>query len=72
MSSLQTYTLQLTEFRTQLQRMFGTASGEARDALQGIIGMIEQLLATAGARQTYDTSYSGELDRAFRNAGAGR
>lgn len=48
-TSLYNYTTALGAFKTQLQQMFSAASGDAKDALEGMIQLIDKLIQTAGA-----------------------
>lgn len=70
-TSLYNYVTALGAFKTQLQQMFSSAHGEAKDALEGMIQLIEKLMQTAGAGQngqfgTPDFSPAAQLERAFR------
>lgn len=70
-TSLYNYVTALGAFKTQLQQMFSAASGEAKDALEGMIQLIDKLIQTAGAGKngqfgTPDFSPAAQLERAFR------
>jgi hypothetical protein len=69
-TSLYNYVTALGAFKTQLQQMFGAAHGEAKDALEGMIQLIEKLMQTAGAGGngqfgTPDFSPIRQLEREF-------
>lgn len=74
-TSLYNYVTALGSFKTQLQQMFSAASGEAKDALEGMIQLIDKLIQTAGAGKngqfgTPDFSPLRQLEREFeRNRG---
>lgn len=66
-TSLYNYTTELIRFKTQLQQMYGAAKGEAKEALESMIALIQELIATAGAggSNKYDPSMAGQLERMF-------
>ena len=69
-TSLYNYVTALGSFKTQLQQMFSAASGEAKDALEGMIQLIDKLIQTAGAGKngqfgTPDFSPLRQLEREF-------
>jgi len=69
-TSLYNYVTALGSFRTQLQQMFAGAHGDAKDALEGIIALIDKLVQTAGAGTngqfgTPDFSPLRQLEREF-------
>lgn len=71
-TSLYNYITMLAQFKTQLLQMFGAVSGEAKDALNGMIALIEKLIQTAGASGgKYDPSMAGQLEKMFRDAKGG-
>lgn len=69
-TSLYNYVTALGSFKTQLQQMFAGAHGDAKDALEGIIALIDKLVQTAGAGTngqfgTPDFSPLRQLEREF-------
>jgi len=73
-TSLYNYVTGLNAFKTQLQQMFGAASGEAKDALEGMIALIEKLVQTAGSEPRGSASGFGTadwLEREFKKAKGG-
>ena len=72
-TSLYNYKVALGEFKTQLLQLFGSAKGEARESLQAIIDMINELMRTAGAGGS-PTAGGGPvawLDKAVRDSKRG-
>jgi hypothetical protein len=72
-TSLYNYTTALGAFKTQLQQMFGAAHGDAKDALEGMIQLIDKLMQTAGAGTngqfgTPDFSPLRQLEREFERS----
>jgi hypothetical protein len=62
------YKQALEDFQTQLSQEFPGAVGKAKDALTAMMGVLNQLIATAGAGgagQGIDQSVSGQLNKAF-------
>lgn len=64
-TSILTYKLALADFLHTLQTQFPTATGTAKAALQEMIGVVGQLIATAGGPQDTDWSAGGALNRQF-------
>lgn len=64
--SLTTYISLLSQFRTQIQRMFANVTGEAADAVRGLEEAVQSLINTAGASGgPVDNSYKGKFQRDF-------
>src|ERR1017187_8179404 len=62
------YKQALEDFQTQLSQEFPGAVGKAKDALTAMMGVLNQLIATAGAGgagQGIDQRVSGQLNKAF-------
>lgn len=68
-TSLGGYMSALIAFKAQLLQLFSSANGEAKKGLEDVIAMIQVLMQTVGSRTPFDTSYRGELDRAFKEGG---
>jgi len=73
-TSLYNYVTALGAFKTQLLQMFAGAKGEAKESLQAIIDLINELVRTAGAggRETFSPGPLGDLERAIRDANRNR
>ena len=73
-TSLYNYVTALGAFKTQLLQMFAGAKGEAKESLQAIIDLINELVRTAGAggRETFSQGPLGDLERAIRDANRNR
>ena len=69
-TSLYNYTTELQRFKTQLLQLFGAAQGEAKESLQAMIDLIQELIRTAGAggSNRYDPSQAGRLEDAIRKS----
>lgn len=65
--SVLSYRQALEDFETQLETQFPGAVGKAKDAITSMIGVINTLIATAGAggAGSPDNSVSGALNKAF-------
>ena len=70
-NSLISYISALQDFATQLRTMFAGATGEAADAIQNMIDLINTLIATAGANAP-TTSGNRQLDDLDKALGKGR
>lgn len=73
-TTLYNYVTALGAFKTQLLQMFAGAKGEAKESLQAIIDLINELVRTAGAggRETFSQGPLGDLERAIRDANRNR
>lgn len=74
-TSLYNYVTALNAFKTQLEQMFASVTGPARESLDSMIALIEKLVSTAGAEGPtsrgggFAGQFQRDADRAARGGG---